>query len=67
MSPYDEQFLARVFDSVTDPMAIYDRELRILRVNQALLDRFRLPLEKVINKYCYELFTRSKGYCNGAL
>jgi hypothetical protein len=33
MLNYDEQFLTRVFDSVTDPTAIYDREFRILRVN----------------------------------
>jgi PAS domain S-box-containing protein len=63
MPNYDEQFLARVFDSVTDPMAIYDREFRILRVNQALLTRFRLPLEKVINRYCYELFYDRTTMC----
>ena len=60
---YDEQFLARVFDSVTDPMAIYDREFKILRVNQALLARFGLPLEKVINRYCYELFYNRARMC----
>ena len=65
MSPYDEQFLERVFDSVTDPMAIYDRQFRILRVNQALLTNFRLPLEKVINRFCYELFYGRKTICNG--
>ena len=59
----DEQFLKRVFDSVTDPMAIYDREFRILRVNQALLSRFKLPLKKVINRYCYELFYGYKTMC----
>jgi len=63
MISYEEQFLSRVFDSVTDPMAIYDREFRILRVNQALLTRFRLPLEKVINRYCYELFYDRTTMC----
>jgi len=63
MISYEEQFLARVFDSVTDPMAIYDREFRILRVNQALLARFRLSLEKVINRYCYELFYDRTTMC----
>ncbi len=61
---YDEQLLARVFDSVTDPMAIYDREFKILRVNQALLARFKLPLEKVINRYCYELFYNRTRICD---
>ncbi|MDH3723774.1 MAG: sigma-54-dependent Fis family transcriptional regulator [Desulfobacteraceae bacterium] len=63
MISYEEQFLARVFDSVTDPMAIYDREFRILRVNQALLARFRLSLEKVIDRYCYELFYDRTTMC----
>ena len=63
MPNYDEQFLARVFDSVTDPMAIYDCEFRILRVNQALLTHFRLPLEKVINRYCYQVFYDRTTMC----
>jgi len=63
MSPYDEKFLARVFDSVTDPMVIYDPEYKIVRVNKALLARFRLPLEKVINRYCYELFYGRTTMC----
>ena len=63
MISYDEQFFARVFDSVTDPMAIYDREFRILRVNQALLTRFRLSLEQTINRYCYELFYHRTMIC----
>jgi PAS domain S-box-containing protein len=63
MISYDEHFLSRVFDSVTDPMAVYDREFKILRVNQALLARFRLPLEKVINRYCYEFFYNRTTIC----
>jgi PAS domain S-box-containing protein len=63
MISYDEQFLARVFDSVTDPMAIYGREFKILMVNQALLTRFGLPLEKIINRYCYELFYSRTRMC----
>ena len=63
MLSYDENFLARVFDSVTDPMAIYDREFKILRVNQALLARFGLPPEKIIDRYCYELFYNRTRIC----
>ena len=63
MISYDEQFLVRVFDSVTDPMAIYDPEYKIVKVNKALLARFRLPLEKVINRYCYELFYGRTTMC----
>jgi PAS domain S-box-containing protein len=63
MPNYDEQFLARVFDSVTDPMAIYNREFKILRANQALLARFGISLEEVINRHCYELFYHRTRIC----
>jgi PAS domain S-box-containing protein len=63
MISYDEQFLTRVFDSVSDPMVIYDREFKILRVNQALLARFEIPFEKVIHRYCYEFFYDRSAIC----
>jgi len=63
MTSYDEKFLVKVFDSVTDPFVIYDREFRILRVNQALLTLFKLPAEKVIGRYCYELFYDRTAIC----
>jgi len=63
MVVYGEQFLAKVFDSVTDPMAIYDREFQILRVNQALLTLFKLSSEQVIGRYCYELFYDRTEIC----
>jgi len=63
MNRYGEHFLSKVFDSVTDPMAIYDTEYKIIRVNQALLARFELPLEKIINRYCYELFYDRTAVC----
>ncbi len=43
MTTYDEQFLSRVFDSVTDPFGVYDREFRILKCNQTMMDLFQLP------------------------
>jgi PAS domain S-box-containing protein len=63
MSYYDEQFLIRVFDSVSDPFSIYDRNLRIVRVNQALLTLFKLSAEQVIGRYCYELFYDCTEIC----
>jgi PAS domain S-box-containing protein len=62
---YDEKFLGRVFDSVTDPMAIYDREFRILRVNQTLAVLFRQPAEEIIGRCCYEVFYKNSGVCPG--
>jgi len=64
MTAYDEQFLSRVFDSVSDPFAIYDRNFRIIRVNQALLTLFKLSAEQVIDRYCYELFYNRETTCD---
>ncbi|MBW1899457.1 MAG: PAS domain-containing protein, partial [Deltaproteobacteria bacterium] len=63
MTAYDEQFLSRVFDSVSDPFAIYDRHFRIVRANQALLTLFNLSAEQVAGRYCYELFYNRKTMC----
>jgi PAS domain S-box-containing protein len=58
-----EQFQTTVFDSVTDPLAIYDRDFRILRVNQALLRLFQLPGESLVGRHCYEVFYGRAGIC----
>ena len=63
MTTYDEQFLIRVFDSVTDPFSIYDREFRILKVNQALLELFQLAEEEVIGGLCHEVFYGRASIC----
>jgi PAS domain S-box-containing protein len=65
MPNYDEQFLTRVFDSVSDPFAIYDRDFRILRVNRALRTLFEISAEKIIGKYCYAVFYKQKTVCQG--
>ncbi|MFC1812747.1 sigma 54-interacting transcriptional regulator, partial [Thermodesulfobacteriota bacterium] len=65
MTAYDEQFLSRVFDSVSDPFAIYDLNFRIVRANQALLTLFNLSAEQVVGRYCYELFYNRKTMCEG--
>jgi PAS domain S-box-containing protein len=63
MTTYDEQFLTRVFDSVTDPLTIYNRDFRILKVNKALMDLFQLPEEQLIGRFCYEVFYNRTAIC----
>jgi PAS domain S-box-containing protein len=46
----------RTFDTVTDLIAIIDREQRIVQVNEAMAERFRISKEEAAGKYCYELF-----------
>ena len=64
MTTYDEQFLTRVFDSVTDPFTIYDREFRIIKANQALQDLFELPEEQLIGRSCHEVFHQREVICD---
>ncbi|MGD8504749.1 MAG: PAS domain-containing protein, partial [Syntrophobacterales bacterium] len=63
MSGYDEQFLTRVFDSVTDPFCIYDQDFRILKVNKALMELFHLNQEQLLGKICYEIFYQRSAIC----
>jgi PAS domain S-box-containing protein len=60
---YDEQFLTRVFDSVTDPFTIYDRDFRILRANKALATLFKLSRHQIAGKYCYGVFYNRTAIC----
>ena len=50
----------RTFDTVTDLIAIIDREQRIVQVNEAMAERFRISKEEAAGKYCYELFHDKK-------
>jgi PAS domain S-box-containing protein len=63
MTTYDEEFLTRVFDSVTDQFVIYDREFRILKVNKALMELFHLPEEQLTGRFCYEVFYGRTSTC----
>ncbi|MBW2199174.1 MAG: PAS domain-containing protein [Deltaproteobacteria bacterium] len=63
MPNYDEQFLTRVFDSVTDLFAIYDRDFRILRANKALATLFKLSRHQIVGKYCYGVFYDRTAIC----
>jgi len=64
MTPYDEQFLTKVFDSVTDPFAIYDQEFRIIKVNKAVTEFFRIDEEQLVGQFCYEIFYQRSSVCD---
>ena len=64
MTTYDEQFLSRVFDSVTDPFVIYDRDFRIIKANQALQNLFQLAEEQLIGRSCHEVFYQRQAICD---
>jgi PAS domain S-box-containing protein len=60
---YDEQFLTRVFDSVTDPFAIYDRDLHIIKANKAFMNIFQISEQQFIGSFCYEIFYKRTEVC----
>jgi PAS domain S-box-containing protein len=63
MTGKSSQFLFRVFESISDPLAIYDRHYRIKLVNQALINLYKLPGQNVIGQQCYEVFHHRRSVC----
>ena len=59
----NEQFLSRVLDSITDPLVIYDRNCRIVTVNQALATSYQVEPEQIFGRYCYEVFHGRSNVC----
>ncbi|MCK5232241.1 MAG: PAS domain-containing protein [Desulfobulbaceae bacterium] len=43
------------FDSITDFISIHDRDLKIVKVNKALVDFLETEPKKIIGKYCYKV------------
>jgi PAS domain S-box-containing protein len=63
MAQKNARFFFRVFDSITDPLAIYDRHYRVSLVNQALVKLYELQVPDVIGKHCYEVFHQRSSVC----
>lgn len=48
------------FNSITDLVSIHDRDFRILRVNKAFADTFKMKPEEITGKPCYEVIHGTK-------
>jgi len=59
----DEQYRTSIFDNVTDPLALYDGNFCLLRVNQAFTTLHQLPAEAIIGRPCYEVFFGRTTIC----
>ncbi len=46
----------RTFDTVPDLVAILDRDQRIIQINRAMAERFRISREDAVGKFCFEVF-----------
>ena len=63
MAQADTGFLLRLFNSITDPLAFYDRDYRINLVNQTLVSLHQLTTAEVIGRHCYEVFHQRQSVC----
>jgi PAS domain S-box-containing protein len=59
-----EQFLLRIFDSFADPLAVYDRDYRLIKVNAALLRFYQRTPEQVLDNHCYRVFHGRNAMCD---
>lgn len=62
-----ERFLATIFDSINDPFCIYNREYRIIKVNQAYADMKDKNPEDLTGSICHEALQNSKVVCDSCL
>jgi two-component system NtrC family sensor kinase len=55
------------FSAVTDLLLFINRDCRIQRVNQAVIDFFTMPEEEILGQKCYRLFYGRESKCNPCL
>lgn len=56
--------LENIFESITDMMFFNDNDFTIKQINQAVVDKIRLPHEEIIGKKCYQIFHNMDKPCN---
>jgi PAS domain S-box-containing protein len=59
-----EQFLLRIFDSFADPLAVYDQNYQILKVNEAFLKFYQRSPEELAENHCYQMFYGRNAICD---
>ena len=64
MTQQTEASLMRIFNSVTDPFVIYDRDYHILQVNPAFATTFQRPPEQLLGRRCYEVLYNRLEICD---
>lgn len=51
------------FDAISDLVSIHDNNFRMIRVNRAACEFFKMEPEELVGSYCYELFHNSSSPC----
>jgi PAS domain S-box-containing protein len=52
-----------ILDSITDPLAIYDRDFRIIQANAAFCSTYQLSVAQIQGKPCYEVMYHRQEIC----
>lgn len=58
-----ERFLNTIFDSIRDPFCIFDRDFRIIRVNDAYAQVKNRQADELIGRKCHEVLYNSVTVC----
>jgi len=62
-----ERFLNTIFDSIRDPFCIFDRDYRIIRVNDAYAHMKNLPLKDLLGNKCHEVLYNRTAVCDNCV
>jgi diguanylate cyclase (GGDEF)-like protein/PAS domain S-box-containing protein len=60
-------FLNTIFDSIHDPFCIFDREFRIVRVNEGYAALKNMSAEELQGRKCYEALDKGASVCEGCV
>lgn len=60
-----QSLLSTMFDSITDPIHIVDKDFRIVLTNKALLDFKGCSQEEIRGMYCYKVYQGLDSPCHG--
>lgn len=60
-----ESLLSTMFNSITDPIHIVDRDFRVVLTNKDLLDLKGYTQEEIKGKHCYKVYQGLNSLCDG--
>jgi len=61
----NEGLLSTMFNSITDPIHIVDRDFRVVLTNKNLLDLKGYTQEEIKGKHCYDVYQGLNSLCDG--
>ena len=59
----NEELLVKGFETTSDPLAFYDENYRLIRVNKAFATLFRLSAHQLVGEYCYKVIYKRDSRC----